>query len=211
MTAPLIIGGVLGGANLLNSAIQGGKQNDLNQQALDLERARELDRQMLRDLFMQQILGGVNPQQAGERGAALAAGTYRPGGAPATQNPFERAPDLSALTSPTGSQMNPEDMQQWRYDAANKIMPGYGNTLASNDRTKLFQDAGLMGGVKSGAATPEDLQTAIDRFNASSPKKINVPLRPDVTTAATPPANAGSDPRATAQWLSEMFRKRIGG
>ena len=97
---PLTIAGLgLAGANLIGGAISGGKQNDLNEQALALERARELDRSKLRQMFMQRVTGGQTPEQMGYASQQRSAEIFGAGDptAPGRANPFSRP-----LAGPSG-------------------------------------------------------------------------------------------------------------
>jgi hypothetical protein len=82
----------LAGANAVSSAVSGGKQNDLNEEALRLEREREADRAVLRQMFMERILSGQTPEQMQGAASERSAGIFGAGdaNAPGRANPFSQ-------------------------------------------------------------------------------------------------------------------------
>ena len=94
------------GANAVSGAVSGGKQDDIAQQSLALETARENDRTKLRDMFMNRITGGPNPEQSVYDANTQAANVFGAGdpNAAGRGNPFANPMAAPSGERPAGTQ-----------------------------------------------------------------------------------------------------------
>lgn len=199
MADPVTIAGLgIAGANLLSGAFSGGKQDALAQEALRIEQLREVDRSILRDLMMQRVLGNGGPEASLQYGQATAAGAFRPGGAPGTQNPFERAPTLPSVPMDGRDPVTPEALEQMRAGAADKLGVRYGDVPSGwKDRFTQAQ-----------ARNPTTTTTPpLPEGGWAEKYKQQVMKQRAVTPSAPPPADQRT-PRGTAQWVNRLLGGR---
>lgn len=161
----------LGGLGIINSAVQGDRSNDLAEEALALERARERDRQRLRGMFMDRIGATAQPEDmlaASRNRSAEIFGADDPT-APGRANPFAAPLPGGYDENAMRRQLQHDNLFGWGFDAE-----GMGDAM---DQTA----SDLSGGITD---LPEDWWTDLPAGAENMDFDINDP------TANLPPVGS---------------------
>ena len=224
---PLTIGALgIAGGNAISSAISGGKADQIAEESLRLEKARETDRAMLRAMFMDRITGGATPEQSVYNADTRAADVFGAGdpNAAGRGNPF-----ANPMAAPTGGPCggfggwDPTRLDYQRTQADDQI-----NTRGLRQAgDKAFDDLGSTSGasqgregipavvsdyLSKGVAGREALSDAAGAAEGRSGIPLVVraaqtaqtpPRSLDVAAAASPPPER--DARSTGSWLNRIL------
>ena len=227
MPFPLVpvIGGAIAAGNAINSAVQGGKQNEISEEALAVARAREADAQQLRDMFMQRTVSGATPEQSVFKSESKAADIFGAGDkyAAGRGNPFanpmagpegELPPGMEAAerrpASFFGGPKTTEEVEQSlnEHAAANPERAGPLGIYAMQRQQTGTQRTNPA--LQLDDETLANVQGIADRGNgpwstiAKSVAGNQVPQPPlDVAAAASPPPER--DARSTGSWLNRIL------
>ena len=227
MPFPLVpvIGGAIAAGNAINSAVQGGKQNEISEEALAIERAREADRQQMRDMFMQRITSGATPEQSVYGANTQAADIFGAGdpNAAGRGNPFANpmaAPEGGPPPGMEAAERRPasffggpktrEEVEQSlnEHAAANPERAGPLGIYAMQRQQTGTQRTNPA--LQLDDETLANVQGIADRGNgpwstiAKSVAGNQIPQPPlDAAAAASPPPER--DARSTGSWLNRIL------